>query len=73
MSDYGYPTVPNNITFGARDDLAPGNAEKVVKGSQMDAEFNGLVTSVNSKLDKNAAPGSFTGTIDGGVIDGGTY
>ena len=69
MSDYTYGF--NQMTFGARDVLAPGNADKVVKGSQLDVEFTALVTAVNSKL--NAADPSFTGTMSGGVINGGTF
>ena len=73
MSDYVYPTTPVTLTFGNRDDLPPGSAEKVVKGSQLDNEFVGLVTAVNSKLDKAAQTGDFTGLIDGGTIIGGTF
>ena len=72
MSDYQYPQ-PGEITFGTRDGLAPGSPEKVVKGIQLDTEFNALVLANTSKLDSNAQPGSFTGVIDGGDIDGGTF
>jgi hypothetical protein len=69
MTDYTYPNT--GFTFGARDSLAPGNAEKAIIGSQFDPEFNALVASVNSKL--NIANPVFTGTLSGGIIDGGTY
>ena len=71
MSNYTYPQT--GFTFGARDGLAPGNAEKVIKGVQFDPEFTALETAVNSKLDKAAQSGDFTGLIDGGTVDGGTY
>ena len=71
MSTYVYPSLPSTITFGQRDGLAPGNAEKAVKGIQLDAEFIALVTAVNSKLDTNNP--TFTGTMNGGIINGGTY
>ena len=71
MSDYTYTN--NTFTFGQRDGLAPGSAEKVVKGVQLDFEFLALVTAVNSKLDSAAQAGDFTGTIDGGSVNGGTF
>lgn len=70
MTDYVYPQL-GSITFGTRDTLAPGNAEKVVKGSQLDTEFNALVPSISSKLDISNP--TFSGTLDGGNINGGTY
>lgn len=72
MSNYQYPQA-GDITFGTRDGLAPGNPEKVVKGSQLDTEFNALVIANTSKLDKAAASGDFTGLIDGGTVDGGIF
>ena len=74
MTDYVYPSggnVPNK--FSDRDALPPGDPEKVIKGLQLDQEFNALVTAVNSKLDKAAQAGDFTGLIDGGSINGGTF
>ena len=71
MADYTYPNT--GFTFGARDGLAPGNAEKVIKWVQFDPEFTALETAVNSKLDAAAGAGDFTGIIDGGIVDGGTY
>jgi len=68
---YSYPNT--GFTFGQRDGLAPGNAEKVIKGSQFDPEFQALQTVVNKKMDFDTQPGEFIGILDGGVIDGGTY
>jgi hypothetical protein len=70
MSDYVYGP-PSQMTFGTRDTLAPNNADKVVKGSQLDVEFTGIAAAVNSKLNLNNPV--FTGTMGGGVIDGGAY
>lgn len=72
MTDYVYPQ-PGDITFGTRDGLPPGNPEKVVKGVQLDTEFEALVVANTSKLDKAAQSGDFTGLIDGGEVNGGTF
>ena len=71
MSDYTYTN--NTFTFGQRDGLAPGSAEKVVKGIQLDFEFLALVTAVNSKLDKNGT--DFEGVIgsENAEVNGGTF
>ncbi len=79
MSDYTYPNT--GFTFGARDQLAPGNSEKVIKGVPFDEEFNALVVAINSKLNTNnpAFTGIMTGgtmagdIIVGGIVDGGTF
>lgn len=73
--------------FAAKDTLTTGDAAKVVKGTEIDDEFNLIETAVNSK--SNTASPTFTGTvtiptlsvtgaatITGAVtatIDGGTY
>jgi hypothetical protein len=46
--------------FSSKDALLSGNPAKVVKGSEIDAEFNALATSISSKAD-TASP-IFTGT-----------
>jgi hypothetical protein len=76
MADYSYPTAPNTITFGARDALAPGNSDKIIKGVSMDPEFSAIATGVNSKM--NHTNPEFTGTMNaggtgGGSINGGTF
>ena len=62
--------------FAAKDTLPTGNAGKLVKGTEIDDEFNALETAVTSKA--NTASPTFTGTItmttlDGATISGGTY
>ena len=69
MTDYSYPQT--GFTFGARDGLAPGNAEKAIKGVNLDPEFDALVIAVASKL--NTANPAFTGVMSGGTIDGGSF
>ena len=46
--------------FGAKDDLATGNPEKIISGELFDTEFDAIATAVNSKA--NTASPSFTGT-----------
>ena len=62
--------------FAAKDTLPTGNAGKLVKGTEIDDEFNALETAVTSKA--NTASSTFTGTVtmttlDGATISGGTY
>jgi hypothetical protein len=46
MSNYTKAT-----NFAAKDSLASGNANKVVKGTEIDTEFNNIATAIASKLD----------------------
>lgn len=46
--------------FAAKDALASGNAAKIVKGTEIDTEFNNIATAVSTKADL-ASP-TFTGT-----------
>ena len=62
--------------FAAKDTLPSGNAGKLVKGTEIDDEFNAIVTAVSSKA--NTASPTFTGTVtmttlNGASVDGGTY
>ena len=76
MSNYTKTT-----NFTAKDSLASGDANKVVRGSEIDTEFNNIATAVNSKADTSAP--TFTGTLTAadltvsgtfsGTIPGGTY
>lgn len=65
MSDYTKTT-----NFAAKDALAPGNAAKVVKGAEIDTEFNNIATAVATKADK-ASP-TFTGTPAAPTASSGT-
>ena len=62
--------------YTAKDSLPTGNAGKIVKGAEIDAEFTELQTVSATKA--NLASPTFTGTvtiptIDGASINGGTY
>ena len=62
--------------FAAKDTLPSGNAGKLVKGTEIDDEFNAISTAVASKA--NTASPTFTGTVtittlNGATVDGGIY
>lgn len=67
MSNYTKST-----NFTAKDSLPSGNAGKIVKGSEIDAEFNAIETASATKLDKTG--GTLTGlttiTRDAGSAQG---
>lgn len=65
--------------FAVKDTLASGNAAKLVKGTEIDTEFNAISSAVNSKADKDSpaltgtatavnltVSGTFNATVDGG-------
>jgi predicted P-loop ATPase/GTPase len=77
MSNYTKTT-----NFAAKDALATGNANKIVRGTEIDAEYNNIAVAVNSK--SNTAGPTFTGTVTAatvtvsgtltaGIITGGAY
>jgi hypothetical protein len=49
MTDYVKST-----NFASKDSLAIGNPLKIVKGAEIDAEFNNIATAVTSKADLNS-------------------
>ena len=62
--------------------MASGNPAKIIKGSEIDDEFDAIATAVATK--SNSASPTFTGTLTAptvnvtgtltaGTIDGGTY
>ena len=51
MSDYA-----RNYNFTAKDALTTGDPNKLIKGSEVDDEFNDVLTAVNSKIDEPASP-----------------
>jgi hypothetical protein len=55
MSNYTKST-----DFAAKDALASGNAGKIVKGTEIDTEFNNIATAVATKADLSSP--TFTGT-----------
>jgi hypothetical protein len=71
MSNYTKTT-----DFAAKDSLASGNPSKIVKGAEINTEYDNIQTAVNSKLDATIAALNtlLTGnTITDGTISGGTY
>ena len=77
MSNYTKTT-----NFAAKDALASGNANKIVRGTEIDTEYTNIATAVNSKSNTadptftgtvNAAAVTVSGTLTAGTITGGTY
>ena len=67
MTDYNY----TDGKFGDKDTLPPGDPQKVIRGSDFETEFPNIEAAVNSKT--NSANPVITGTLSGGIIDGGTF
>jgi len=70
MSNYTKTT-----NFASKDNLNPGNPLKIVKGAEIDTEYNNIATAVATKTDNSAAAitgGTITGITDLAVADGGT-
>jgi len=68
--------------FAVKDGLASGNPAKIIKGSEIDAEYAAIQTAVATKADTasptftgtvTATTVNVTGTLTAGTIDGGTY
>lgn len=77
MSNYTKTT-----NFAVKDTLASGNPAKIIKGSEIDTEFNNIQTNVATKSDTasptftgtvTAPTVTVTGTLSAGAIDGGSY
>jgi len=77
MSNYTKTT-----NFAAKDQLQSGNPAKIIKGSEIDAEYTNIQTAVATKADSSSP--TFTGTVtiptlnvSGtatiGTVDGGTF
>jgi len=70
MSQYTKST-----NFATKDNLSPGDPLKIVRGTEIDTEFNNISTAISTKTDNSAAAitgGSITGITDLAVADGGT-
>lgn len=77
MSNYT-PTT----NFGDKDSLPSGDPAKIIKGSEFTVEFNNIATAVASKANTDSptftgtvtiADLNFIGTLETGIINGGTY
>lgn len=75
MSDYTKST-----NFAAKDALNSGNAGKIIKGTEINTEFDNIASAITSKANANNAAmtgnatavnltvsGTFTATVDGGT------
>lgn len=75
MSNYTKAT-----NFAIKDSLNTGNPSKIIKGTEINAEFDSIQSAINSKVDANNAAltgnatvvnltvsGTFTATVDGGT------
>ena len=70
MSNY-----TKTVNFATKDNLSPGNPLKIVKGTEIDTEYNNIATAVATKTDNSAAAitgGTIVGITDLAVADGGT-
>lgn len=65
MTDYVKST-----NFASKDSLATGNPLKIVKGTEIDTEFNNIATAVTSKADLNSP--TFIGTPAAPTASAGT-
>ena len=75
MSNYVKST-----NFATKDSLASGNPSKIVKGTELNTEFDNIASAITSKADAASAAltgtatavnltvsGTFTATVDGGT------
>lgn len=75
MSNYTKAT-----NFAIKDSLNTGNPSKIIKGTEINTEFDAIQSAINSKADANSAAltgtttavnltvsGTFTATVDGGT------
>jgi hypothetical protein len=56
------------VNFAAKDSLPSGDANKLVKGTEINTELANIQTAVNSKAD-TASP-TFTGTVTAATVKG---
>ncbi len=76
MSNYVKST-----NFAVKDLLITGNPSKIIKGTEIDTEFNSIASAISSKTESNnaaltgnttAVNLTITGTLTA-TVDGGTY
>ena len=68
--------------FASKDALSSGDANKIIKGTEFETEFDNIATAIATEADL-ASPTftgtvtipalTFTGTLSTGTISGGTY
>lgn len=75
MSNYTKST-----NFATKDSLTSGNPSKIIKGTEINTEYDNIASAIASKADANnstltgnatavnlAVSGTFTATVDGGT------
>ena len=62
MSNYTKTT-----NFATKDSLPSGNAAKIVRGTEIDPEFNNIATASATKA--NSADPTFTGTVTAATVN----
>jgi len=62
MSNY-----TKTVNFAAKDALTTGDANKVVKGTEIDTEFNNIATAIATKIDSSSG-----GTVTSVALSGGS-
>ena len=75
MSNYTKST-----NFATKDSLTSGNPSKIIKGTEINTEYDNIASAIASKLDANnptltgngtavnlSVSGTFTATVDGGT------
>jgi len=65
MSNYVKAT-----NFAVKDGLASGNPSKIIKGTEIDTEYNAIASAISSKADLNSP--TFTGTPAAATASAGT-
>ena len=65
MSNYTKAT-----NFALKDGLLPGDVNKIIKGSEIDVEYNAIAAAISSKADLNGP--TFTGTASASTATFGT-
>jgi len=63
MSDYTKAT-----NFASKDSLSSGNSLKIVKGTEIDTEFNNIATAITTKADLSGPTFTGTPTLPTGTI-----
>jgi len=64
-----------STNFATKDNLTPGDPLKIVRGTEIDTEYNNIATAIATKTDNASAAitgGTITGITDLAVADGGT-
>ena len=69
-----------STNFAVKDGLPTGNANKIIKGTEIDTEYNNIASAISSKGDANngaltgtttavnlTVSGTFTATVNGGT------